>query len=89
VSTRTVIEVNHDYMHDLVRKGHLSEELAALLTGSEIDLSVLLNHQQRITGVRFMGRRHHSEDIQVECGDRVTYTEKRRRDLPADKLGVT
>lgn len=61
MSTRTVVEFNHDCIEDLKRAGHISEELFGMLC---------MAHSSRkpygpIQGIRVLGQRHHSETLKL------------------------
>jgi len=64
MSTRTVIEINHDYLHDLVRDGHVSRDLFRALSESG-SMETLNADRLKPQGVRFLGRRHHSETLKL------------------------
>lgn len=62
MSTRTIIEINHDYLHDLrTRDSFLWARLLLDLAGCE------LNADERqffaAHGIRILGSRHHSNSM--------------------------
>jgi hypothetical protein len=67
MSIRTVIEINHDYMHDFENHPEWWAELIAALKRS--DLNRGLNDGETptmIPGVRALGQRHHSFKLKLE-----------------------
>lgn len=63
MSTRTIIEINHDYMHEL---GRTSDEWLPLLIRSLSSSTTtgVLNREgphSFVSGLRILGQRHHSE----------------------------
>jgi hypothetical protein len=63
VSTRTIIEINHDYLHTLRDRPDLLETLLRELSGSSIP-AALNKHGRRYEyapGIQILGQRHHSE----------------------------
>jgi len=63
MSTRTIIEINHDYLHLLLERPELVLTLLRELGGSSIPVS--LNEYGRryeyAAGIRILGQRHHSD----------------------------
>lgn len=65
MSTRTIIEINHDYLHDLIaHPEQLSHLIMALRWASPPDVERMLESSTQ--GLRFLGRRHHSETLKLE-----------------------
>ena len=61
MSTRTIIEINHDYLHDLTHEpDHMAEVLRAL---ASCDLKRIARNA--VPGVRVLGQRHHSETLKL------------------------
>jgi len=63
MSTRTIIEINHDYLAELTAADldELKRQLASGGINPEID-PYPLRHQ----GVRVLGQRHHSEKLTLK-----------------------
>lgn len=60
MSTRTIIEINHDYLHDISKHPEkLCEFVKRLGSGLEWADRVMPN------GVRVLGQRHHSETLKL------------------------
>lgn len=67
VSTRTVIEINHDYIADLVRDPGEFLDLLKTLTGSEITAALNRGEVPRFwSGITVLGQRHHSQTLKLE-----------------------
>lgn len=62
MSTRTIIEINHDYLHDLEKGGHISHELSRFITDGKNWPEVPITRPQ---GVKVLGQRHHSETLKL------------------------
>jgi len=62
MSIRTIIEVNHDYINQLVERGHISEQLRDAIF-SERTLEV---YSVELQGIRRLAQRHHSDEIIIE-----------------------
>lgn len=67
MSTRTIIEINHDYIN--LNAGAALLELLSALRGSEI--TGRLNRAEGdpvewLSGIRVLAQRHHSETITLE-----------------------
>lgn len=63
MSTRTIIEINHDYIHDLDNPESFEKLLRALRSGF---LSKHIESTMHIVpGVRVLGQRHHSETLKL------------------------
>lgn len=63
MSTRTIIEINHDYMHDLDNPETLDKLFKVLRSGfvqGYIDSTMHV-----VPGVRILGQRHHSETLKL------------------------
>jgi len=64
MSTRTIIEINHDRLNDLA---HEPEHMATLIRAlASCDLRQLEN--DRVPGVRILAQRHHSETLNLKVG---------------------
>lgn len=63
MSTRTVIEINHDYMHDLDNPETLQKLLQALRSGHVNRYIESTMHI--VPGIRVLAQRHHSETIKL------------------------
>lgn len=63
MSTRTIIEINHDYVADLIENPPYMETFLRALRGSEIPASLnkLGRPYEFAPGIRVLGQRHHSE----------------------------
>lgn len=62
MSIRTIVEFNHDYISQLHKDGHLSEELyRAILDSCGRD-----DPYRKVQGIRVLGQRHHSETLKLE-----------------------
>lgn len=61
MSIRTIIEINHDHLHDLREKPEQFQKLLDLLSGADWRELERLSTTNRIPGIRFIGERHHSE----------------------------
>ncbi len=64
MSIRTVIAINHDYLHDLHARGHVSTDLMRLLSSSG-NIEHLNDDRTRPQGIRFLGQRHHSTELKL------------------------
>lgn len=62
MSTRTIIEFNHDYIDELKRYGHISDALHGVLC----EATSSRKHFGPISGVRVLGQRHHSETLELK-----------------------
>lgn len=62
MSMRTVIEINHDYWHDLHKNPDAMREILRLIDQSVPEAM----EQTGLRGVRVLGRRHHSETLNLE-----------------------
>ena len=60
MSTRTIIEVNHDYLHDLLK---YPEEVQAFIAALKSSSSWAEAHTP--SGIRILGQRHHSETLKL------------------------
>jgi hypothetical protein len=66
MSTRTVIEINHDYLSRLIEHPDLLQALLRMLRSSEI--TGMLNAGAPVqlgSGVTVWGQRHHSETLKL------------------------
>lgn len=60
MSTRTIVELNHDYIDKMVEDGHISREFYHQL--------MAYHHRQTVKfigGLRILGTRHHSETLKL------------------------
>ena len=67
MSTRTVIEINHDYLSDLLGDTEHFASLLRDLSGSSI--TGMLNKGETplvAVGIRVLGQRHHSETLTLK-----------------------
>lgn len=62
MSTRTIIEINHDYIARMKNNGHISEELRRALSSGEARIWL---DGDNVPGMRWIGERHHSEELRV------------------------
>lgn len=60
MSIRTVIEINHDYWQNLEDDPEAMKKLLKLIQ------SHAYPSQERMSGIRFLGQRHHSETLKLE-----------------------
>jgi hypothetical protein len=60
MSTRTVIEINHDYLHDLLEHPEGMVQLLRALRQTQ-----RYAETQTPPGVRILGQRHHSETLEL------------------------
>jgi hypothetical protein len=59
VSTRTIIEINHDRLNDLIEdRSFLRDFLMMLRAGDKPDFEFV--------GIRFLAQRHHADKITLE-----------------------
>lgn len=77
MSTRTIIEINHDWLHDLEQMS--CDSLRTLLRRAT-DCNAALNASgargvEHGCGVRTLGTRHHSEDLDVVVSGYAVYAE--------------
>lgn len=63
MSVRTIVEINHDYLHDLREHPERIELLWTLL--SSCDHQRLNDVAQPVPGIRFLGQRHHSDKLTI------------------------
>lgn len=67
MSTRTVIEINHDYLHDLEKHpmfwDRLIRELRSCGFNAELNAG---KTPSAAPGVRVLGQRHHSQTLKLE-----------------------
>jgi len=67
MSTRTIIEINHDELHRLIKSPHDFVDLVKTLCGSEI--TGALNRGEKPyfgSGLYVLAQRHHSEKLTLE-----------------------
>lgn len=62
MSHRTIIEVNHDFLHDLKDRPELWLEVLQKMFTSDWEC----RHTQQVPGVRKLGERHHSETLTLK-----------------------
>ena len=72
MSTRTIIEINHDYLGDLAKDpsilADVLRQLGSGAIGAEIAKADGSEQPQRrpgVPGIRFLATRHHSEVITI------------------------
>lgn len=64
MSTRTIIEINHDYIADLAKRpDDLAKWVKSLGHLSHVELAKFRGTPY---GIRFLGQRHHSETLKLE-----------------------
>jgi hypothetical protein len=63
MSTRTIIEVNHDMIEDLKNDGHIGPQLFRVICES---MGRDNPHGLSVRGVRILGQRHHSETLELK-----------------------
>ncbi len=63
MSTRTIIEINHDLIDDLKKDGEIGPKLFRVLCESMGEDG---RNGLRVRGVRVLGQRHHSETLKLE-----------------------
>ena len=64
MSTRTIIEINHDYMHDLDDPEQIKKLLTALRSGF---VERYISSTMHVApGVRILAQRHHSEALTLK-----------------------
>ena len=67
MSTRTVIEINHDYMQDLLNHPEHFVNLLRGLSGCEFNAALYKDGRVRVGGgITILAQRHHSESITVK-----------------------
>lgn len=64
MSTRTIIEINHDYLHDL--SDEKWEELKRYLRSGFADQRDVDSGRHIVPGVRLLGQRLHSEKLTLK-----------------------
>lgn len=64
MSTRTIIEINHDYLQDLHDKGHIGLALFMTLCSSG-NMDTMNADRKKPQGIRALGQRHHSETLKL------------------------
>lgn len=62
MSIRTIIEVNHDRLHELMDNPEFAQELWMLLASGD---RKSIEHN-RIPGIRVLADRHHSQSIELK-----------------------
>ncbi len=66
MSTRTIIEINHDYLTDLERDPDHFADLLYQLRGSAVTGELNKGETPRIgPGMRVLAQRHHSETLKL------------------------
>jgi hypothetical protein len=58
MSTRTIIEINHDFLNDLER-----EPAVAMAMIRRIAIDPYRHHPGNVLGIQFIAQRHHTEDV--------------------------
>ena len=67
MSIRTIIEINHDYLHDLEQNPRRWETLIAVLKSGGINTGLNAGETPAIVpGIRALGQRHHSYKMKLE-----------------------
>lgn len=67
MSIRTIIEINHDYLHDLLRHPEFWEELLRGLSGGDYNSGLFHDGIVRLKhGVTVLHTRHHSQTITLK-----------------------
>ncbi|WP_299076326.1 hypothetical protein [uncultured Paraglaciecola sp.] len=77
MSTRTFIEINHDCAREL-RNLDMSQFIDAVVN-APINASINSGSTTGVrlhSGVRVIGRRHHTTSVSMELGSRVIYSER-------------
>ncbi len=64
MSIRTIIEINHDYMHDLDNPETLQKLLQVLRTG--VVGKYISSTMHVVPGIRVLAQRHHSETLKLK-----------------------
>jgi hypothetical protein len=59
MSTRTIIEINHDYLHDLLEHPDEMRDFLTALKGTIADAIT------PPSGIKVLGERHHSETLKL------------------------
>lgn len=65
VSTRTVIELNHDFIHDLRENPHFLDRLLRMAATDELVENTGRRGGVGLPGIRILGQRHHSETLEL------------------------
>lgn len=76
MSTRTIIEINHDYLRTLQEHPAMLDTLLRVLTGSEV--TGRLNKDggyEFCPGVKVFAQRHHSDRVVVVVGNSIRHEE--------------
>ncbi len=58
MSTRTIVEINHDYLHDLLAHPERINVFLVHLKGTLLDVANVTPN-----GIKVLGQRHHSETL--------------------------
>ena len=69
MSTRTIIEINHDFIHDLRRNPERFMELLTALSSCDATAALNKNDGKPVNwcgGIRLLGQRHHSETLKLK-----------------------
>lgn len=66
MSTRTIIEINHDFLHDIEKHPEAFVRLLRALKGSEINGMLNSARQPNFLGMRVLAQRHHSETLMLK-----------------------
>lgn len=67
MSTRTIIEINHDYLHRLEREPDLMKHLLRAMCSSDLTGALNTRGQVRMDGgITVLAQRHHSETLKLE-----------------------
>ena len=65
VSTRTVIELNHDFLHDLRENPHYLDRLLRMAATDELIENTGRKGGVGLPGIRILGQRHHTETLEL------------------------
>lgn len=63
MSIRTILEVNHDYVHDLLKPENAAKLLEAIRGGFMV--RHMDGNELIAPGVKFLAQRHHSETLKL------------------------
>lgn len=72
MSIRTIIEINHDLLHQIRNDPHA---FADALCSAVCDGSGRRKELLKLHGARFLAQRHHSTALEVKIGGRVYFEE--------------
>lgn len=67
MSTRTIVEFNHDYLRRLEREPELLQDLLGAMCSSSLTGALNVRGQVRMAGgITVLAQRHHSETLKLE-----------------------